>query len=47
MTDATSLIRLIQETQPAEIYNLAAQSHVQDRFEALMKEIVTQNLEEV
>jgi GDPmannose 4,6-dehydratase len=33
MTDATSLIRLIQETQPAEIYNLAAQSHVQVSFE--------------
>src|SRR3546814_13307283 len=27
MTDATHLIRLIQETQPDEIYNLAAQSH--------------------
>lgn len=33
MTDATSLIRLIQETQPDEIYNLAAQSHVQVSFE--------------
>lgn len=33
MTDATSLIRLIQETQPTEIYNLAAQSHVQVSFE--------------
>ncbi|MFA6266107.1 MAG: GDP-mannose 4,6-dehydratase [Pseudolabrys sp.] len=33
MTDATSLIRLIQETQPSEIYNLAAQSHVQVSFE--------------
>jgi GDPmannose 4,6-dehydratase len=33
MTDATNLIRLIQETQPAEIYNLAAQSHVQVSFE--------------
>ena len=29
MTDATNLIRMIQETQPDEIYNLAAQSHVQ------------------
>ena len=29
MTDATNLIRIIQETQPTEIYNLAAQSHVQ------------------
>jgi GDPmannose 4,6-dehydratase len=29
MTDATNLIRVIQETQPTEIYNLAAQSHVQ------------------
>ena len=29
MTDATNLIRLVQETQPTEIYNLAAQSHVQ------------------
>jgi hypothetical protein len=28
MTDATSLIRIVQETQPDEIYNLAAQSHV-------------------
>ncbi|MBS0533670.1 MAG: GDP-mannose 4,6-dehydratase [Proteobacteria bacterium] len=33
LTDATSLIRLIQETQPTEIYNLAAQSHVQVSFE--------------
>jgi GDPmannose 4,6-dehydratase len=33
MTDATNLIRLMQETQPAEIYNLAAQSHVQVSFE--------------
>src|SRR6201989_336183 len=33
MTDATNLIRLVQETQPAEIYNLAAQSHVQVSFE--------------
>lgn len=34
MTDSTNLIRLIQETQPTEIYNLAAQSHVQVSFEA-------------
>ncbi len=34
MTDATNLIRIIQETQPGEIYNLAAQSHVQVSFEA-------------
>ena len=33
MTDATGLIRLVQETQPDEIYNLAAQSHVQVSFE--------------
>src|SRR5262249_5017457 len=33
MTDATNLIRVIQETQPTEIYNLAAQSHVQVSFE--------------
>jgi len=33
MTDATNLIRIIQETQPDEIYNLAAQSHVQVSFE--------------
>jgi GDPmannose 4,6-dehydratase len=33
MTDATNLIRQIQETQPTEIYNLAAQSHVQVSFE--------------
>jgi GDPmannose 4,6-dehydratase len=33
LTDATNLIRLIQETQPTEIYNLAAQSHVQVSFE--------------
>ncbi len=33
MTDATSLIRIIQEVQPDEIYNLAAQSHVQVSFE--------------
>ena len=33
MTDATNLIRVVQETQPDEIYNLAAQSHVQVSFE--------------
>src|SRR6202049_3913929 len=33
VTDATNLIRLVQETQPDEIYNLAAQSHVQVSFE--------------
>ncbi len=33
MTDATNLIRLIQEVKPTEIYNLAAQSHVQVSFE--------------
>src|SRR5689334_10834671 len=33
MTDATNLIRLVQEVQPTEIYNLAAQSHVQVSFE--------------
>src|ERR1700747_2052991 len=32
MTDATNLIRIIQDTQPTEIYNLAAQSHVQVSF---------------
>jgi GDPmannose 4,6-dehydratase len=33
MMDSTNLIRIIQEVQPAEIYNLAAQSHVQVSFE--------------
>jgi GDPmannose 4,6-dehydratase len=33
MTDATNLIRIVQETQPDEIYNLAAQSHVQVSFD--------------
>jgi GDPmannose 4,6-dehydratase len=33
LTDATNLIRLLQETQPDEIYNLAAQSHVMVSFE--------------
>jgi len=33
LTDSTNMIRLIQETQPNEIYNLAAQSHVQVSFE--------------
>jgi GDPmannose 4,6-dehydratase len=33
MTDATNLIRLVAEIRPAEIYNLAAQSHVQVSFE--------------
>ena len=33
LTDATSLIRIIQEVQPDEIYNLAAQSHVKVSFE--------------
>jgi len=33
MTDSTNLIRIVQEIQPDEIYNLAAQSHVQVSFE--------------
>jgi GDPmannose 4,6-dehydratase len=33
VTDATNLIRIVQETQPDEIYNLAAQSHVHVSFE--------------
>jgi GDPmannose 4,6-dehydratase len=33
MTDATNIIRIIQQVQPDEIYNLAAQSHVQVSFE--------------
>ncbi len=33
LTDATNLIRLVQEVQPDEIYNLAAQSHVQVSFD--------------
>ena len=33
LTDSSNLVRIIQETQPDEIYNLAAQSHVQVSFE--------------
>src|SRR6187399_389999 len=33
LTDATNLIRIIQQVQPDEIYNLGAQSHVQVSFE--------------
>lgn len=33
MTDATNLVRLVQQVQPTEIYNLAAQSHVMVSFE--------------
>jgi GDPmannose 4,6-dehydratase len=33
LTDATNLIRIVQEVQPDEIYNLAAQSHVQVSFD--------------
>jgi GDPmannose 4,6-dehydratase len=33
MTDATNLLRLVQQVQPTEIYNLAAQSHVMVSFE--------------
>ena len=33
LTDATNLIRIIQQVQPDEIYNLAAQSHVQVSFD--------------
>ncbi|MBS1936034.1 MAG: GDP-mannose 4,6-dehydratase, partial [Bacteroidetes bacterium] len=33
LTDSTNLIRIIQEIQPDEIYNLAAMSHVQVSFE--------------
>ena len=32
MTDSSSLIRIIQQTQPDELYNLAAQSHVAVSF---------------
>lgn len=34
LTDSTNLIRIIQQVQPDEIYNLGAQSHVQVSFEA-------------
>jgi len=34
LTDASNLIRIVQEVQPDEIYNLAAQSHVQVSFES-------------
>jgi GDPmannose 4,6-dehydratase len=34
MTDSTNLIRLVQQVQPTEIYNLAAQSHVAVSFES-------------
>jgi len=34
LTDATNLIRIIQETKPIEIYNLGAQSHVMTSFES-------------
>jgi GDPmannose 4,6-dehydratase len=33
LTDSTNLIRVMQEVQPSEVYNLAAQSHVQVSFE--------------
>jgi GDPmannose 4,6-dehydratase len=33
MTDSSSLIKIISEIQPDEIYNLAAQSHVKVSFE--------------
>jgi len=33
LTDATNLVRLVQDVRPTEIYNLAAQSHVQVSFE--------------
>src|SRR6185503_2033290 len=33
LTDSTNLIRIVQEVQPTEIYNLAAQSHVAVSFE--------------
>src|SRR6478735_1478771 len=33
LTDATNLIRIVQQVQPDEIYNLAAQSHVHVSFE--------------
>ena len=35
MTDSSSLIRIIQQVQPDEIYNLAAQSHVKVSFDVL------------
>jgi len=35
VTDATNIIRIMQQTQPDEIYNLAAQSHVLSRLRRL------------
>ena len=34
LTDSTNLIRIVQQVQPDEIYNLGAQSHVAVSFEA-------------
>lgn len=34
LTDSTNLIRIVQETQPDEIYNLGAQNHVAVSFES-------------
>ena len=34
LTDATNLIRILQQVQPDEVYNLAAQSHVQVSFDS-------------
>ena len=34
LTDSTNLIRIVQEVQPDEIYNLAAQSHVKVSFDS-------------
>ena len=39
MTDTSNLIRIIQEVQPDEIYNLAAMSHVQRHIESLFIKI--------
>jgi len=44
MTDSSSLTRIIQQTQPDEIYNLAAQSHVAVSFEEPVAEMVRDDL---
>ena len=45
MADSTNLIRVIQEVQPDEIYNLAAQSHVRVSFQQLVHRMVDHDLE--
>ncbi len=44
LTDSSSLVHVMQKVQPDEVYNLGAQSHVVVSFDALVREMVAEDL---